>query len=563
MKKAIPTIFILILIGVLGYRFGRPYLEHFAYTDERADMNAYFGVTDEDDFPVVLDRAISELHARRFDGACYLNLEDVRSLLNSRFYYDASEDCVYYCTPDDRLIFPEGSAAWKSDKGEAGEAEAPIMVREEETVWLSLSWLEDYADFAWEAYENPNRLHLTLTWDPVLATSSAEDTNIRVSGGIKSEISGDISKGDHLVLLEQMDKWSKVMTDDCLFGYVENKRLTESHEETPEPVTGYQEPEFKSLVYDGTINMAWHNVTVVEGNVTYDDYMPRTKKVGIVSPTWFRVTDDEGSVNCIASVDYVMKAHENGLQVWAVFDNFSTGELYGAFLSSNASRQKVIEALINGAVQYNLDGINIDIESISSERGEDYIEFIRELSIRTHEQGIILSVDNYVPYNFNDYYHLDEQGRFADYVVIMGYDEHYSGGGEAGSVASIGYVEYGITEALKEVPAEKLVNGLPFYTQIWTTNADGVIGKPVGMKEAADFMEAHGMVRQWNEEAGQYYAETAEGNTYYQIWLEDKESIDRKLSVMEQYHLAGAAEWSLGLETADVWDVIADYVERQ
>ena len=154
-----------------------------------------------------------------------------------------------------------------------------------------------------------------------------------------------------------------------------------------------------------------------------------------------------------------------------------------------------------------------------------------------------------------------EQAKFADYVVIMGYDEHYAGSEEAGSVASIGYVEYGITEALKEVPAERLINGIPFYTRGWTTENGEVTSQVLDMVEAKNFVKDHRMNRDWNSTAGQYYAERQAGSKLYQIWMEDKKSVKLKLDLMAEKKLAGAAFWVLGLETNDVWDVVEDYVK--
>ena len=200
---------------------------------------------------------------------------------------------------------------------------------------------------------------------------------------------------------------------------------------------------------------------------------------------------------------------------------------------------------------------------MSEVNGDHYIEFIRELSIACRREGLIFSVDNYVPYNFNDYYRLDEQGVFADYVVIMGYDEHYAGSTEAGSVASLDYVTYGIEEALQEVPAEKLVNAIPFYTRIWKTTAEGLGSEAYGMSEIQQFIANHNMKVEWNGMTGQNYAEAADDEATYQIWIEDAESIEAKLKVMESHAVAGVAELCLGMETEDVWDVIAAYMDQK
>ena len=77
-----------------------------------------------------------------------------------------------------------------------------------------------------------------------------------------------------------------------------------------------------------------------------------------------------------------------------------------------------------------------------------------------------------------------EQGIVADYVIMMGYDEHFAGG-EPGSVSSISYVKNGISGMLEDVPKEKLINAVPFYTRLWTEAGDGSItSKAMGIADA-------------------------------------------------------------------------------
>jgi spore germination protein YaaH len=275
------------------------------------------------------------------------------------------------------------------------------------------------------------------------------------------------------------------------------------------------------------------------------------------------VLNDSGSVEVRATQDYVDAAHQMGMAVWAVLDNFNGPDgVQQKFLRSDEARSAIISKTVETVRDMGIEGINVDIEGITDKYGPDFIEFVRELSIECRNNGIVMSVDNYVPYNFNDHYRIDEQGLFADYVVIMGYDEHYAGSQEPGSVASIGYVTYGIEEALNYVTADKLINGIPFYTRIWKTTAEGVSSVAYGMDQTQTFIANHNMAVEWNEASGQNYAEVSEDDATYQIWIEDVESIERKLEVMEANNIIGVAEWCLGMESSNVWDVIADYMGK-
>ena len=562
MKKILISFIIIIMIGVLGFMFGRTYLEKYTYTKEKADLNAYLGVEDESHYPVIYQGERSEIEARAFDGQLYVPFETALSIFNSRFYYSDADRMLCYCMPDDRVTVSLGSDTWTTDSGQQNKEDYVIFREDGEgRLWMALPFLKGYANFSYQAYTSPNRLVLTDSWEPYRAASLKKDSSIRVSGGVKSEIVTGVSKGTQVRIMEEMDNWSKVMTYEGLYGYVENKDLEDYCDASETPVTDYQEKEHPSLSLGTKVNLAWHQIAGTAGNDTYYGLIANTKRVNVVSPTWFHLNDN-GQVESFAARYYVDAAHQASYQVWAVFDNFSTGKAYGKFLEKDQYRRVVINSLIDYCQTYDIDGINIDIENLAENHGDDFIEFIRELSIRTHKAGLILSVDNYVPYNFNDHYHMDEQGVFADYVILMGYDEHYQGSETAGSVASIGYVSYGIQEALQKVPAEKLINGIPFYARVWTTSPAGVTSEACTMEVIRQYIQNNGMVPEWSETDGQYYAERSVGDRLYQVWVEDDESIALKLNVMEEAGLAGVAEWCLGFETPDIWDVIADYMDR-
>lgn len=245
----------------------------------------------------------------------------------------------------------------------------------------------------------------------------------------------------------------------------------------------------------------------------------------------------------------------------ALVDNFKDGVSTYETLSKTSSRQRLVNQLIAAAIQYGLDGINVDFELITQDCARAYIEFIRELSIMCRINGIILSVDNYVPTASSDHYDRAEQGVFADYVVIMGYDEHYAGSEEAGSVASIGYVQQGIEKTLSEVPKEKVINAIPFYTRFWKTDADGTVtSEALGMNDADQKVKNNNAEPVWDDTTKQYYVEIEYDGATYQMWMEEETSIEEKMKLIKQYELAGVSSWRLGYERSSIWDVILKYV---
>ena len=344
---------------------------------------------------------------------------------------------------------------------------------------------------------------------------------------------------------------------------MENKKLSEQTTVEPTPVTDYTEPVYTSNTRDHKINLAWHVVAGAAGNDTLVPLMQGTKSINVVSPTWFALSDNAGNFTSFASENYVGTAHDMGLEVWGLIDNFShegvdTYEVLAGF----STRQYLINGLIDTALQYKLDGINIDFENISLDAGEPFVEFIRELSIPCREHGIVLSVDNYVPMGYTDHYDREEQGVVADYVIIMGYDEHHRGSDSAGSVASIDFVEKGIADTVAQVPAHKVINAIPFYTRIWETKGTTVDSQAVGIETAKQYLADHGITTTWDEVTCQNYGEYQAGDSFYQVWMEDEESIRVKLNIMSKYEIAGVAEWQLAFAVDSVWDVIEEYMNQ-
>ncbi len=564
MKKAVPYIITIILLLVMGGVFFKVYYDHYMYTDERADLNEYYGVQDEDDFPIIYENLVSEMHARRFDGECYMDLETARSLLNNRFYYGTQDDTLIYCLPEEMYVARAGEKKWESDVNGVTEEDYAPVIKDGETVYVALPYLRKFTNFYYGVYEGPNRVVLRNDWGTEKMATVRGSTNMRTLGGVKAPIIAAVEEGTDVLILDPLDDWTRIETADGYYGYVENKYLSETREQEMEPVTDVPEyvPQYRSL--GKRICIAWNMIYFAESNKEIDGMLVGTKGINVLAPTWFTLESEDGDINVKASKSYVKMAHDKGMQVWGVLDNFQNDDLfvYTRFLNSLEGRQKVIRTLIEEAENFDLDGINVDIEGLAEPTDVyDFIEFVREICIACRRAGLYISVNNYVPYNYNDHYDLEEQASFADYVIIMGYDEHTVGSQEAGSVASIGYVEYGIQEALKDVPAERLINGIPFYTIGWATEGGTVSGRTLDMAEAKAFMKDHDMKKEWNSTAGQNYAEKESGSKLYQIWLEDKKSISTKLDLMKENGLAGVAVWRLGLETNDVWDVIDDYVE--
>lgn len=552
-RKRILILLLLLLIAVIAA--GIVLWIRYGPSREEADKNEYFGITDTSQVGLAIDNQIPDVKSMKEGSEVYLDFDSVHDYVNQRFYWDSNENRLLYTLPDRTLSIPAGSTEFESEDG-TQTRDYEIVKVENDTVYLALDFVKEYTDMSLDVYENPDRAVIVTNKEENHARVS-KDTEVRILGGVKSPILTEISKSDDVVVIEEAGSWMKVRTVDGYIGYVKSNTLEKAEKQTRK--SEYEEPEYTNIQKDYKINLAWHQVTSQAANENVASVIAGTTGLTTISPTWFTIQDTNGNITSLASSAYVDAAHQAGLEVWGLVDNFTNQVDTLTVLSNTQSRANMISQLITEAQNSGLDGINVDFEQITEEMSDHYIQFIRELSVECRKNQIVLSVDNYVP-GFTSHYNREEQGIVADYVIIMGYDEHFAGSEEAGSVASIDFVREGITETLKEVPKEKVINGLPFFTRLWIESSSGLTSQAIGMQEAETAVANAGVTASWDEETQQNYAEwTADGNTY-KIWLEDEQSLEAKLKVMQEYDLAGAAAWKLGFEKSGIWELISRYV---
>uniref|UniRef100_UPI003F8142DD glycosyl hydrolase family 18 protein n=1 Tax=Waltera acetigignens TaxID=2981769 RepID=UPI003F8142DD len=564
-KRILPVIIAILLILVIaGGALGKVLLDKYSYSKEEADWNEFYQVSESDRSAIILQDEMVEEQALIRDDVCYFDLATVHKYMNEVFYADMTEKLLLYANPTEVIRTTFGETSYTTTEG-TQDAGYVISFVEGDTVYVAADYVKLFTNYSYDCYDR--HVQVYTEWGTRQVAQLKKDTAVRLRGGVKSPILTQAAKGDTLEILEQMETWSKVKTSDSVIGYVENKRLGDITEETETPVTDYQEPEYTALTSDSKICLGWHSIGGVGGNDTLYSMVSGTKGMNVIAPTWFSLTDENGSIRNFGTANYVTTAHNMGLQVWGVVDNFNYANETGTaistlnMLSSTTSRQNFVRNVTDAAVSLGLDGINVDFEQLNSDCGPHYVEFIRELSIQCRNMGLVLSIANYVPFNFNDYYRLDIQGQVADYVIIMGYDEHWHGSKDPGSVASISYVSGGLDRTLQEVPANKVVNALPFYTILWKTEGTDVTDEYITMNNEADFMSRAGVTAEWDEETCQNYAEWTSGNATYQIWLEDAESIAVKLNMMATKNIGGVAVWRLGYGTQAAWELINAYLQ--
>ena len=563
-KKTSPVLAVVLLIVVVVLMLtGKAVIEKYVPSKEKADLKEYYQLKEADDTAVIVDNVKQDTTAKLVAGKIYIEYRFLHDTLNQRFYWDGNENKLLYTTPSEVTSVAAGSSEYQTAKEKHTE-NYTIVYADADKTYVALDFVKKYTNIKYKMYKDPNHITLTKTWGTIEQSSVKKDAELRVKGGIKSPILRTVKKDETVTIVESGEKWTKVCTKDGYIGYVKNRQLDKA--EKKELKSDFKEPQITHNLKKEKINMAWHQVTEQAANSTLANVLSATKGVNVISPTWFYLNDNNGGIKTLASSDYVTYAHQHNVEVWALVSNLENPDVDTTqVLTHTSTRENLTNNLISAAIRYDLDGINVDMEALSTDAGEGYIQFIRELSIKCKKNDIVLSVDNYVPSSYTAFYNRKEQSCFADYIIIMGYDEHYKGSEEAGSVASIDFVKNGIKNTLKEVPAEQTILALPFYTRLWaeTTGEDKkvtVTSEVVKMNNQQTVVNNSGASPKWSDKYGQYYIEYQKDGKTYKMWMEESKSIEQKLKAAKKAKIAGTSVWKLGMEDPTVWDTIIKYV---
>lgn len=544
LKLRITIVILIFLLAAIG--LGVHVVQNYIPSREHMSLTEYYGQPSDGEMVVVLGTDIMEERALKSGDQIYLPQTMVSTYLNQRYYWDSANQQILYATP---------SALENYLASESGDGDVWLK---DGTVYLNLALVQKYTDLDTYTYEDPSRIVIQHEFTGINTATVQKDTSVRYRGGIKSPILTDVSKGDTLIYMQALEDWVQVSTLDGYIGYVQKKVL--SGMETTDFERSFEKEDYTYLTMDDKVNMTWHQITNTDANAYFADMTANVSGLNVISPTWFYIQDTSGNLGDLSSADYVTQAHQKGYKVWGLVDNFTADVSTTETLSQLASRQNIIKHLVQTAANIGMDGINVDFESLSEDAGPHFLEFLRELSIECHKNNLVLSVDNPVPEDFTSHYDRREQGLVVDYVVIMGYDEHYVGS-DAGSVASLPWVEQGVEDTLAEVPAQRTILAIPFYTRLWKTTGGAVTSEAIGMTEAQNVLTENKVETVWDGSISQNYGEYEKDGSTYQIWMEDAQSIAEKVKLIPKYDLAGVAQWRLGFESNDIWSTISENLQ--
>lgn len=594
MKKNIRYIFLLMtIISVLIIGSG---CDLFIKTnDGEVDLNWYMGLTYEDgngnDQPyntltggqvaaVALEDGYSEEYAIAKEDEAYVNITTIKSNIDDRFYWDQNENLILFT--DANGVYQVTVGENKLEGAASEELDYEVALLENEQCYLNMKFVTKFIDMDYEINEEsgavPPRITLNYTNDEKTVMSTSKKIEMRTKGNYQNLIVTTLDKGTKVTVIETGKDWNKVRTENGFIGYIPVKRLKDESTETAEYVS--DKDEYTHVTLNKKVSLVWNQIYNQTANNNFDSLMENVSGVNVISPTWFSLCDKKGNLSTLADLDYVEKAHNRGIQVWALVNDFTDKKLTKKVLTSTGTRQTLVNNIMYFIDSYDLDGVNIDFEYITEEIADSYLQFLRELSVECRKAGKILSIDNYVPSEWSEFYDREQQALLADYIIIMNYDEHTAGSEEAGSVSSMSYAEQAILDTIAQTKdASRVINGIPFYTRVWKEtpeeDSDGtgvfvedavngnyyLSSEAVGMDTAKKAYEEAGVEPALDSETGQNFVTYSKGSSVYMIWLEDETSIKSRLELMNQYEMGGAAFWSLGQETDSIWKTISTYFE--
>ena len=487
------------------------------------------------------------------NGGIYISTDTISKLIDSDIYYDKVATKLIITTSD-RLI------KFKIDENKMTENFVDKQITTPAKIvndmsYLDINLVKDVYGVKVEYNEKTN----TITIDKKDTSGIAvkyNRVNVYEDLSTKSNVIEHLNNTNTVTVYDESlnhNRWYKIKTDTGVVGYISknnvdlNNTNNENKNETDDTTQTSNEKITMFWQYGSDLNTLGSKI---EG-------------VDVVSPTWYELSNKNGEISSKYSSAYFNQAKQNRYKLWPIVTNGIddvnyTPDVTSAMLNSEQNREAFIKNLLRIAKEDKIDGINIDFEQLYDNDRDVFTQFIKELTSIFRSENITVSVDTY----FVRYLDRQNIGRFCDYMILMGYDHRGSWSSEAGSIADIPWVEENIVSMLNDsnIPASKIILGVPFYTRIWRTNTstNNLTSSVYSMEDCVDFINRNDLAKVWDADAGQNYVETQVGNTKYQLWIEDADSMKQRIEIVKKYNLAGISAWRKGLETNDIWNVILE-----
>lgn len=498
------------------------------------------------------DKNIDNNDFKRIDGMIYLSLDYINDNLDKEVTYDKSKGEVIF-----NNIYGEKILKLNEEEAEFNGSEVSLrapVIEENRKIYIPIeAFIYDYGvDLK---YFSKNQLLLLDYKDKEYKIGKTkEESVLREKKGIKSPIIKKLEKDSILIIYGESGKYYKVREIEGYNGYVPKSVIDESSIEDKILKKSNRENAGKK-----PLNITW-DYTYAGHSQEKINNIKDIRGLDVVIPTWFSIRNGNGDLIDRGSLDYVKKYKNMGIDVWGYLDNSFDPKITHEALKDESTRKKIIDKTLELVKKYDMSGINIDFEQANIEDRDLITIFIKELSEVFKKENIIVTVD-VTPQISSDVtkepYDRKALSEICDYVVVMAYDQHWASSEKAGSVAQYKWVEGSINVLFRNIPNDKMILGIPLYTRLWTETPSKVTSKTISMDEVNKIINTRNLTPKWDEESKQNYIEYSENGNNYKVWIEDKSSVEHRLSLVNKYNLSGVSSWRLGFETEDIWDLIA------
>ncbi|MTI49481.1 MAG: hypothetical protein FH761_16740 [Firmicutes bacterium] len=487
------------------------------------------------------------------NGSLYIGIDVLKKNLNLDIIWDNKDKTIVYYDGEKVIRLYGNTSTIKINDGEVENSDL-LLVKNGQPL-INIKLIDKYANYQTTFVDLTNILVIDKDGTIMRTAQSIEKSRLRGKESIWSEVKDIVNENEKVYVYHEDDNWTLIRTSRGFFGYIENKniKLNKKIVYKKKGKDNIRKPQNK-------INLTWEYVYNITPSV---DKLEKVDGLDVISPTWFNIKNTSGDIRDKGSKEYIEWAHNNGYEIWGLFSNDFDPDLTNTILNSAKLREQVIKNILELALKYNLEGINLDFENVYLKDKDMLTQFVKELSPIARENNLILSMDITIKSlspNWSLCYDREKLGKLVDYLILMAYDEHWANGGISGSVASLPWVEYGIETLLDEVPSEKVILGVPFYTRVWKEQqVDGevkVTSAAVTMNRSFELIDKYNGDIVWDDITRQYYSEYNVGNTLNRIWLEDESSIKGRIDLIEKYDLSGVASWRRGYEKETIWEVI-------
>ncbi|WP_422487137.1 glycosyl hydrolase family 18 protein [Gudongella sp. DL1XJH-153] len=517
-------------------------------------------ISEEDGFYVLIEdiKLVEESDYMYIDDEIHFSYEFLKEFVDEDLFYDEEESVVVITNQQS-----VGRFSLEMSLGTMNGKEIQLITplrNINQNVYVPYNLVKEIyrneLDFNW----NNKSLIVDYKGYEYIEGELKEDSQVHLSPHKRSaKIGSTLESGERVVVFAEESSWFRIRTKEGLVGYVHEDNLLIEYGKNRFRIKMEDDQDSTSNISE-LINLTWDYTYGPMRNIESVQDLPG---VNVVAPTWFDVTDTEGTIYDKGSREYSRLYSEKGYQIWPAVTNSFDPELTSELLKSSNTREKLIDDLLNIYQYYQADGINIDFENIYYEDRDNLTQFVRELYPIFSSNGLTVSMDvtpRSTSPNWSMVYDRERLQQSLDYVFLMAYDQHWSASPIAGSVAEYWWVEESVSRLLEQVPADKLVLGMPFYSRVWDVNNDGVSSQAVTMNTALEFIDKNNIETVWDERSQQFYGELKVGDTTRKIWLEDENSLYYKVSLVHKYNLAGMATWRKGFEIPSVWRTLDGYL---